>query len=386
MKRSRKDWQSEEEDEETESKRRRVSQAIAAINRAVLSRGQGGGAGDTNDFFSTQSLRTPTYLRSPGEEVEEKTKEEEEDEIQRSIIQHFQAVENAERKREGKVPSVPIEQMFAIKRLLQKPYLPIVDPQSERLISSSEEERTNLTGNLPPNFPIDLFSVIHNYSAPEEIGTPREKCYLETETFPPEEEDQRGRSSERGNDGCKKTIDVAVAKLEKLKYKREELKYNSQEPLSFEDAECTLYCLLTHLPRYVRTGGSSGTITVPFRVRFEIDDYTKTGDSFVIEIDYDITNGNYNISLEYDYGFQYLGEDEVFREYRSDLLMKDVIEVLLYYGSFSRILLATQEHIYAFYNESLTNNIYWNSLVKILNKRDGTILFQGKNIVNDEED
>jgi hypothetical protein len=118
-----------------------------------------------------------------------------------------------------------IETLEAYERLFLKPPRPILNKQNNNRSLLTEEKKiyNESIPQLGGNF--DLTNLIHQYTLADEMGTPREKCYLETR-------DEKS-SCLQNVEKFKKYRGIAIGVIGSI---------------PFDEVECSLYCLLTNLP------------------------------------------------------------------------------------------------------------------------------------------
>jgi hypothetical protein len=265
-----------DDDQEQESKRSRVMKVINEMNRVAQERERN----RQEEFKSyAEPLLSPTFLRSlplaarnierktwQQEEQEEETrrqqKEEEEEESKQPF--YLRVLEKSQR------PDVAV---FVPPKLTKKDweYYPTREAEPSGLFDLSE-----------------LTNLIHQYSFPEEYGTPREKCFKETRS-----------SQTEGKEEVKSPCLTRVEEFSKATSKANE----EDEVVSFARFECALYCLLTNLPSMMifTKNEENEQIRIPFMLRVMIA--PKNGlKSSKVEIYYDRDLEKHLAKVEVIYG------------------------------------------------------------------------------------
>jgi hypothetical protein len=127
-----------------------------------------------------------------------------------------------EKREERKLKDNRIQRLFENPRreFIDRPYFTV--PKEEKKYYQLEEKSKN---NNPFDLP-ELTNLIYQYTLPEELGTPREKCY-----------------SNQKNSSCEENIES----LEILR----KVSLDNFTNIDFSSVECAIYCLLTNLPTFI---------------------------------------------------------------------------------------------------------------------------------------
>jgi hypothetical protein len=336
MKRERQTWQDDDEERkrelERESKRSRMTSAIEAMNRVAKERKCEQELKEREQQEMQRQQFVPTFLRSlvaPSSSSssssffttplsEEERKSEIAWEQWRRQQEQEEKEEVAAEEEKKKVSVVPIYH-----RLFQQPRQRIFD-RPERLLMNDDEKKFYLEGLSELSeggggVSTDLANLIYQYNISEEIGTPLEFCYRQT------------------NDNSQSSCIANVIELKKI------LDSSKTKEIPFETIKCALYCLLKNLPTFVFVYNlvANKSLWEPFEFSIAIYPNTKINAGSGASID----AGMYlDISIRYDEGkadyLVFLSRLPIVYNFndtkpviRGFISLDDAIDLLFQYGS-----------------------------------------------------
>ena len=343
MKRQRDFDNNDEKEVERERKLERVSKIISEMNRRANERERERKEEllSTTTSLSSSSYSHPlSFLRSlsppsiaPAEEIKEE-EDEDEDEKQTEELKGGMG--------EAKRPP-------AYKRLFEKPPRLIVDKPEHFPIPARELKvyRENF-----PDLPDDLLDLIYQSNVSEELGSPREHCYLKLRN-----ENKEYSSS---NDPCQEEINHFVKERKKEEFP------DSQIP--FEDIECSLYCLLNNLPTsYTNYNDEEENRQHEFHLTIHISQFDNLNTKLKVEISNykGFLTSSVTSAVTAVTAVTTAGSGTTFE--KRYLSLEIIIDLILFYGPKSHMIFSIgtdpeYDDIKKFYSGEIENK-YWNSLV-----------------------